>query len=150
MNKTLCTTCNKFITNNNFKKHFSSCQGIKIKKIRGIDYDPNFGYTNKSRTAWNKGLTADTDERVAAHAKSQEGKLVTGCFAMSKDERSALAKEYNFGGYRENAGRSKKFKTIDSFGNDVCLQSSYELLCSEILNRLDIKWVRYLDYRSLR
>ena len=46
------------------------------------------------------------------------------------------------GGYRENAGHSKKFRVQDSFGNDVVLQSSYELQCSEVLNSLNIKWIR--------
>ena len=46
------------------------------------------------------------------------------------------------GGYKENAGRSKKFKVIDSFGKETVLQSTYELRCSEILNEMNIKWIR--------
>jgi hypothetical protein len=56
--------------------------------------------------------------------------------------RAAAAKSQGFGGYRENAGRSQKHKVLDSFGNQVTLQSSYELECSEILNKLNIKWIR--------
>jgi transcriptional regulator with XRE-family HTH domain len=52
------------------------------------------------------------------------------------------------GGYREKAGRSKKYHVKDSFGNIVCLQSSYEKETAEILNELKIKWIRpqYLKY----
>ena len=31
---------------------------------------------------------------------------------------------------------------MDSFGKEVCLQSTYELRCSEILDELKINWVR--------
>lgn len=66
-----------------------------------------------------------------------------GCFAKnwysSEKGKSSCAKG---GGYRENAGHSKKFKVTDSFCNVVTLQSTYELKCSEILNDLSIRWIR--------
>lgn len=46
------------------------------------------------------------------------------------------------GGYRPNAGRSKKFKVYDSFGNRVTLQSTYENVVFEILCELGIRWIR--------
>lgn len=46
------------------------------------------------------------------------------------------------GGFRAKSGRSKKFDAIDSYGNPVLLQSSYELECSIILNKLNIEWCR--------
>lgn len=46
------------------------------------------------------------------------------------------------GGYREKAGRSKKFYMNDSYGNQVCLQSSYEKRLAEILDLEQIKWIR--------
>ena len=67
---------------------------------------------------------------------------IGGCFAWTTEERSIAAKKQGFGGYRENAGHSKKFKVIDSFGKEVTLQSTYELTCSQILNTLGIKWIR--------
>lgn len=52
------------------------------------------------------------------------------------------------GGYRENAGRSRKFKVLDSFGKECTLQSSYELEFSKILDENNIKWIRpsFLKY----
>lgn len=55
---------------------------------------------------------------------------------------SEIAKIRKFGGYEPNAGNSKKFFVIDSFNTKVCLQSSYELECSHVLNELGIKWLR--------
>lgn len=114
---TLCIKCNREITRNNFKRHFGQCDGVKHKKIRGVDFDPNAGYKDGTRSAWNKGIRSKPDTRNPEYI----GKI---------------------GGYRPNAGISKKFKVLDSFGNNVVLQSSYELLCSEILNKYCIKWVR--------
>ena len=65
-----------------------------------------------------------------------------GAAAWTSEQRSENAKKHGFGGYRENSGRSKKFKVIDSFGVETTLQSTYELRCSEILNELGIRWKR--------
>lgn len=101
---------------------------------------------NTSRVAWNKGLSCDTDDRVKRNTEAMietKKKLpVTGCFAWSSEKRSVVAKQRGFGGYRPNAGRSKKFKVLDSFGKETTLQSTYELQCSKILTELDIKWIR--------
>lgn len=142
----LCTACQRNITKNNFARHTKSCLGPKVSKVRGVDYDPNHGYVNGTRTAWNKGLTKDTDGRVAqngnAVSKAKEGKPPTGCAAWSREKRSVEAKKLGLGGYRERAGRSQKFRVLDSFGKETVLQSSFELKCSEVLNALGINWVR--------
>ncbi len=52
------------------------------------------------------------------------------------------------GGYKERAGGGIGSYVIDSFGNKVYLQSSYEIRCSEILDELKIRWIRpkYFEY----
>ena len=65
--KTECSFCGLFITNNNIALHISSHLNPKSKlhkpkKIRGIDFDPNKGFNDGSRSAWNKGLTKDSNE----------------------------------------------------------------------------------------
>lgn len=57
-----------------------------------------------------------------------------------------LAFKKEFGGKRN----SKRFKSFDSFGNKVTLESSYEVLCSELLNELNIDWIRpkFIQYYS--
>lgn len=55
-NKQKCPKCERDISTNNFERHFSACGGKIIKKVRGVDFDPNIGFKDGSRQAWNKGL----------------------------------------------------------------------------------------------
>jgi len=71
--------------------------------------------------------------------KGQTGRLLTD---EQKNHLSSIAKERGLGGYQPNAGRSKKFYVLDSFGKEVCLQSTFELRCSQLLNDLEIQWIR--------
>lgn len=66
----------------------------------------------------------------------------SGVAVWTTEQRIENAKKFGFGGYRENAGHSKKYKVLDSFGKETTLQSSYELICSEILDKLKIRWYR--------
>ena len=61
---------------------------------------------------------------------------------FTKEELRLNAIRNKLGGYRENAGHSKKFKVKDSFGKETTLQSTYELSMSNLLNELNIKWLR--------
>lgn len=100
------------------------------------------------RTSWNKGLTKSNDARVAASAikisASVTGRAATPEAEQLRRERiSRTAKERGtVGGYRANAGRTKKHIALDSFGNEVCLQSTHELRLAEILDRLQLRWKR--------
>lgn len=104
----------------------------------------------QGKTAWNKGKTKLTDERVAKYATSLLGRIPVGRAAWTSKQKSDAAKKQGFGGYQERSGRSKKFEVIDSFGNKTVLQSTYELRCSEILTELNINWLRpkYLSYNG--
>ena len=114
-----------------------------------------FHISLRGKSTWNKGLTKETDERVKSGAdvlkekyKNNEIQPSGCCSKEYVGSKLFLERCSKGGGYRENAGRSKKFKVKDSFGKTVTLQSSYELKCSEILNELNIKWIRpnYLNY----
>lgn len=98
---------------------------------------------NKNRIAWNKGLTKELDIRIKNYSQSIKNSwFPRGAVLLSSAQLSENAKRQGFGGYRENAGRSKKYKVFDTFGNSVTLQSSFELNCSEILAELSISWIR--------
>lgn len=143
-----CPSCLKEITSNNYKKHVFSCESKKPPKIRGVDFDPNRGYKNGSRVAWNKGLNKQTSEAVLRQSQKlkqgwEQGIYEpTGAMLMSKEKLSQIAKDRKLGGYREGAGRSKKFKVTDSFGKQTTVQSSYELSCSKILDEIGVRWIR--------
>lgn len=100
---------------------------------------------NVGRTAWNKGLTKDTDPRVLNNSKKASAAYKKLGLKLTDDQKlnlSRIAKSRGFGGYRENAGRSHKYKVTDSNGKPTTLQSSYEFKCAEILNAMGIKWIR--------
>jgi hypothetical protein len=136
----ICKFCKSARKNNNsLKNHELRCPS---------NPDRNYVSYTLGKTGWNKGLTKETDERVSQYAATikesyiNNPSLIRGCAAWTFEQRSKNAKKQGFGGYRENAGRSKKFKVIDSFGKETVLQSSYELRCYDILTELGIKWNR--------
>jgi hypothetical protein len=131
----------------NFANHVKLCDlnldKVTYKNTKGSHYADG-------RNAWNKGKTKNTDSRIAQgvatfkrnstplHGKYKDPEKETA----RRIKLSIAAKKNSFGGYRENAGRSKKFRVVDSFGKETVLQSSYELECFNILTELNIKWVR--------
>ena len=136
----ICQYCNKECKNlNSLRNHERLCPDNESR----IYVSQTLG-----KIPWNKGKTKETDPAVAQYAASIKENYSTGKVAISgfaawpKEKRSAKAKAAGCGGYRAQAGRSQKYKVTDSFGNEVILQSSYELLCSEILDNLQIKWIR--------
>lgn len=125
-----------------FANHVKECNPNKhlYKNTKGSKY-------KEGRVSWNKGLTAETSESVKSAAntlknKYKNGELIPVKNNLTTEQRSALARARGLGGYRPNAGRSKKFNVIDSYGTQVTLQSTYELACSKILDELSIKWYR--------
>lgn len=139
-----CPHCNlgKQEIEGQFANHVKECNPDKnlYKNTKGSKYSVD-------RVGWNKGLTLETSESVKSaadtlRAKYKSGELTYVGNNLTTEQRSILAKERGFGGYRENAGRSKKFTVIDSYGKETCLQSSYEMKCFEILQGLNIKWIR--------
>ena len=139
--KKLCELCNRKISLSNFARHAQSCEGPKKKKIRGIDFDPNYGFKTNTRTQWNKGLTKETDERVKKNsdslAETLQRKIANGEFIprrLSQEEKFALSKrmsEHNPG------GKSKWFEV-----SGVKVQGTWERDIAVKLNESCIKWVR--------
>ncbi len=123
----ICQYCDKECKNKN--------SHINHERLCPKNKNRNYVSHTVGLTAWNKGLTGDS----RCSKKGTKGRPHT---EQTKIRLSKIAKDRGFGGYRENAGRSKKYKVIDSFGKETTLQSSYELKCSELLNELKIKWLR--------
>ena len=137
----ICVYCEKECKNaNSHRNHERRC-------ISNVD---RIVYVNGmlGKPSWNSGLTKETNQSIAQGADTLRKRYTSGdlkpvgCCAWDTETRSESAKKQGFGGYRKNAGHSKKFYVNDSFGNEVCLQSSYELECSIILNDLNVKWIR--------
>jgi len=136
--KLLCEKCNIEISKSNFKKHDLSCDGPKIKKIRGIDFDPNHGYKNGTRKAWNFGLTDETDKRVKSlndkvrETKSKNDYSGWNHSDKTKETLSILA-------CSRLAKHSKYSKNVE-YKPGIILESSYEVSVAEILDELNIVW----------
>lgn len=140
-----CKFCDKENTSKRCKgQHERFCKNNSLRK----EY---ISYTTSKRgyNAWNKGLNQLIDDRVKQNVVSMKksSHLIGWCKDPIKEvERrrkiSVKAKLNGAGGYKENAGRSKKYKVYDSFGNKTTLQSSYEHDCFEILSELEIRWIR--------
>lgn len=142
----VCEHCNKECKNrNSYLNHEQRCSQnpCRIKPKSG-----GFTQWHAINGSWNKGKTKDTDDRILRYSKTLQDSYASGkiqkhgCFAWTAPERSANAKRQGLGGYNENAGRSKKFIVVDSFGNRAVLQSTYEYRCANILDELKIKWIR--------
>ena len=130
-------------------KTFNSLNGLNMhhKMIHSGTYKHNPRKTGM--VAWNKGLTKETDDRIKRGSDTLKESWKNGLINTSYltcpvylKKLSDAAKRIGCGGYKKNAGRSKKFKYIDSFGVEVTLQSSYELICAELLDSMKIKWNR--------
>lgn len=75
----ICDKCNRSLFPSGYAIHYPTCKGPKPpKKIRGIDFDPNIGYKNGTRKAWNKGLTSDTNSSVAKGKNTLNRRIDSG------------------------------------------------------------------------
>lgn len=129
-----CQYCNKQCKNlNSLKQHEIRCkENPNHKESSFIEYN---------KIAWNKGLTKETDERVAKGAKTFNDKLASGEIIFKgtphteefKKLASINAKKNKLGGWHS----SQHIKY-----NGVRLDSSYELHVAKSLDENNIKWIR--------
>lgn len=127
-----CQFCNKETNTRSHKNHELRCPNNPNRKYK----NGMLGKRGRNQYTKAKELGLPKPEYDTSKRK------VSGAAAWTTEQRSENAKRHGCGGYRENSGRSKKFKVIDSFGEEITLQSSYELRCSKILDELGIKWLR--------
>jgi DNA-binding Lrp family transcriptional regulator len=117
-------------------------------------YDSGLSYRDlETKHGINQSATNQARKRGLLKTRSSEKASRLFVDKLSKEERfNHFSHKGNpngkMGGYRANAGRSKKFHIQDSFNNTVCLQSSYEKRTADVLNELGIRWIRpkYLKY----
>ena len=130
-----CKFCNKECHNrNSLINHERLCKLNPDRQLTYIMLPGHEGF-NKGKAPWNKGLTKDTDSRIAAASASiREGQkkssyVNTGMASTPEKEAarrakiSAYAKSRNFGGLTPKSGRGKK----GSYKGFFC-DSTYELV----------------------
>jgi len=132
-----CLKCKKVTTTGQLSRNHS----VMCPTLRLVILSPNL----IKKTAWNKGLSKETDTRVKNNGEKISKTLKSKSTVLTQEQKnhlSKIAKARGFCGYQPKAGISKKFYVPDSFGKITCLQSTYELRCSKILDTLNIKWIR--------
>lgn len=135
-NKYVCPVCGKEYSKMGIGNHF-----WRNHTEEGQTFDPNRGYQNGTRTVWNKGLTADTDERVKRQLATLKKKIKSGELVYkghphteeSKKRLSEYAHKRNLGGWYS----SKRFVY-----QGISLQSTYEVEFAKNLDENNIKWIR--------
>ena len=144
-----CDKCNKNIGTYAFKRHYNICSTPKINKNQISNlFNPTpcpycFKIYTSSSSFKNHSRRCIKNENRIIEKRTIDGMERTRIGSSMKNSgRKHLNIHGKMGGYRKNAGRSKKVKVLDSLLNEVTLQSSYELKCSILLNKLGIRWIR--------
>lgn len=132
-----CPYCGKECKNpNSLAQHSIRCSKNPDRKIQNNLKDWNDKVKNNEVYVWNKGLDK-TDERVLQYSIKnsivQKGKVGTPHTEEYKQKMSEIAKRRELGGY--HTSRSFDYKGIH-------LDSTYELLVAQDLDKNNIKWIR--------
>lgn len=97
-------------------KSVNSCPEMRKKNSQGCkEYTKKYGRKSSrgmtGKTPWNKGLTKDTDERLAKIGEKTSISLTRKSHPQSQETRAKISKtmkEKGFGGLRKGSGRGKK------------------------------------------
>lgn len=94
-------------------------------------------YGNRGKRGWSKGLTKETDERVARIAAQNIGKKRSpNHFSEDGLKRlSESAKRNGLGGYRPHPNKGFRYK-------DIWFDSKWEIAVAKSLDENKIEWIR--------
>jgi hypothetical protein len=135
LSKIECSKCGKHITKNNFSRHDQCCFGPKEKsKFSG------------HRGGWNKGLTKETNSSIKQQVETLAKKIDSGEYIPKgyphseefKIKQSLRAKERKLGGHTSKI----TLRYVTKTGEVVFLQSSYEIKFAELLDKMNVDWIR--------
>lgn len=88
--KYVCPYCQKIYGRHGIATHIWRNH---TEEGKNFNPDPNIGYKNGTRTAWNKGLTKETDKRVAQIGKTLTERYATGEIVSNCHKQTEEAKE---------------------------------------------------------
>lgn len=133
----VCRYCGiVFESKNKLYKHYHSEHKFKI----GLPH-------NKGGTAWNKGLSKETDDRVRQSGETYKKRVASGEIIpsaigrhVSEETRMKISRFQRHATYQRVCKRTQPYKKKD--GTIVNLDSSWEIKLAEILDDLDIRWIR--------
>lgn len=141
----ICPHCHKEITalSRNKANHIRWCkENPKRQKYLDTLHKNNIGHT-----AWNKGLTVETDSRVAKYTKTKLDKYASGELKGSwigrhhtEETRKQMSKSALKATYQRICKKTLPYTKTD--GTIVNLDSSYERIVAEWLDKHNIEWIR--------
>lgn len=111
----------------------------------GRAHNPNKGYKDNTRKAWNKGLTKETDERIKNIAVKTSDALkgrprVTPISDITKKKLSKIAIERGFGCGNSNSYAYGWYESPSA--GKIWLESSYEYKVACELDTNNVNWKR--------
>lgn len=148
-----CKYCGKLCKLYGLKNHENYCKENPNRIANKRDVSK---FNNGTYVVWNKGLTKDTDERVANNGKSlsvsyENGTAKKWCKGLTKETDERLAKlskkvSDTINTKVENdAWHSSLGKVYHYDCNGYSMHGSWELALAEYLNSKNIKWIRPKD-----
>jgi hypothetical protein len=126
----ICNHCNKECKNDNsLRNHERTCP-----------YNPNRKYKNgmTGKTAWNKGLTANSDDRVKKQALLQKGKQK----GFKKGSTHSKETKEKISDIMSTKMKNRYTSSKRYYYKGYLLESSWELELAIDLDKNNIKWVR--------
>lgn len=132
-----CRYCGKECRNDNsLRNHERFCKLNPNQEESGL-----MKYNKERESTWNKGLTEQTDERVAKYCRTRRAHLLDGSVKIVGHPHTEETKQK----LRESALRNKlggfHFRRGINYG-DVKLDSSYEVAVAKSLDENGVKWER--------
>jgi hypothetical protein len=154
-----CNVCEKEYSRNGISTHYWLNHGDGDAHLKKIHNQLSELRKNRAgKPSWNKGLTAETDERVAKTQQSLRKRVDAGEFMKNRigvplkaatkeklsEARSRFLNESGNGGFKN----VKWYKSCDSFGNECSLRGTWERDVSLWLDRQGVLWTRkhYIKY----
>lgn len=132
----ICKHCNKDIISSRHGIHERKCLEQQFEKARVKKMGHPLGHT-----PWNKGLTKETDERVALMGKSVSAtiqkQILDGTYKprrMGEESRKKLSERQSL---QNSGGRSKWFEV-----NGIKVQGTWERDIAIKLTEMGINWIK--------
>lgn len=146
----VCKFCNKDCKNNGgLHAHEPYCKQNPNRIDRIVSL---LAHRKKGIPAWNKGLTAETSEKVKQCKETYRKHFIEGKFVGSwvgkkhseefKQKMSEIAKKRHANGWDNQCGRAPKYKYHSDIAGDVTLDGSWELAVAKYLDKNKIDWRR--------
>jgi len=135
-----CELCGKSFSIRGLGTHVWRMHG------NGKNHDPNIGYKSANRTAWNKNLTKEQDDRVKkqgeTYSKNLKNGKVSPSFLGKSHTLSSKEKISSKLSVNNKGGRCKWFDFNKSTGEIMRVQGTWELRFANILEKIDPDWIK--------